>query len=168
MSQSPETLLTLREVAERLNVPYERLRVYADAEGVKEFVGAQDMPRSKGKGYPESSVAIFAQIMEDAAAKRITPKTIVHHLPTLAIVRSSQSHSQAIVPLELSDARQLIGALFQLVSNLPPADDELLTVHQVAALLKCAPSTVRKRVKPVLRGRWRRSDILRWIAALGE
>jgi hypothetical protein len=71
---------------------------------------------------------------------------------------------------ETPELAALAGSVQQLVcaltEKLPPPDDSLLTADQAAQLLACSPATVRKRVKPVLRGRWRRSDVLRYIQDL--
>jgi site-specific recombinase XerC len=47
-----------------------------------------------------------------------------------------------------------------------PPNDALLDAQGAARLLCCSPRSVRRLVPPVRRGRWRRSDILRFIQQL--
>lgn len=79
-------------------------------------------------------------------------------------------------PLDLSRALPVVTdlsrSLCELASALrgsaalAPAEDRLIDSLEAGALLACSPRSVSRHVKPVRRGVFRRSDILRYIASL--
>ena len=183
-SQSPEALLTLREVCERLGVDYEFLRPYASLPELRAHVGARDKKGTRGVGFPAESLAVFAQIVEDVQANRVTLKTLPAHLNALHIVpaarqpgslarQGGEAVESAIVALShfpVSELIAAIGALSHLpaaLAALPAPDDELLSVKDAAARYGVSPSVLRGlRVKDGGRLKVRKSDVLKYIAGL--
>ena len=183
-TQSPESLLTLREVCERLGVDYEFLRPYASLPELRAHVGARDKKGTRGVGFPVESLSVFAQIVEDVQANRVTLKTLPAHLNALQIVPASHLHNSlqrqgsdsvesAIVALShfpVSELIQAIGTLSHLpaaLAALPAPDDELLTVKDAAARYGVSPSVLRDlRVKDGGRLKVKKSDVLKYIAGL--
>jgi hypothetical protein len=67
---------------------------------------------------------------------------------------------------ETSNIAPLVAVLEKLVTRLEPPQDRLLTSDGAAVLLSCKPRSVGRYVRPVRPGRWRESDILRYIQGL--
>lgn len=184
-TDSGDGFLTLQQIAERLEVKYGRLRGFAEAEGVRGHVGAQDVPGVKGVRYPAEAVALFRNLIEAQDAGLVTPKTAAAWLSrlraepgdapllqsdTAALIPLARPTGTAIVPTSQSDNGTLTALLDRLVraqeSQPAPPEDRLLMAEEAAELLACSPRSVGRFVKPVRRGVWRRSDILRYIASL--
>jgi hypothetical protein len=164
--------LTLKEIAARIGVTYGRLRGFAEAEGVAVFVGAQDVPGVKGVRYPAEAEGLFKHLIEAQDAGLVTPKTAAAWLANVQqqpvplpggngnVVLWRQTDN----PAALASALEHIAGLLQ--SRIEPVEDRLIDAEEASRLLCCNPRRVGRYVKSVRRGRWRRSDVLRYIAAL--
>lgn len=173
-----ETLLTVQELADRLGVVYGRVRRFTDIPDVAEVLGGVRVPGQKGLRYPEGAEGLLRSLLEGQEAGLVSPKgaaSWIRRLDTqpgdsLAVMGASGG---AIVPLRQSSNSGLAEAICALVERLPesvPLDDRLLTEGQAADLLgmKTARPVHHLGVKVGRYRRYRRSDILRWIAGLPQ
>ena len=133
-------LLTLTEVCERLGVDYAFLRPYAELQAFRDCAGAKPKKGSKGVGFPPESLSLFAHLIEQVKANRITLKTLPAHLATLEITTAIapltqtgyRSNGQAIAPLTQSPLDRLIQAI-ETLSQSSKQPDELLTLKAAQA-----------------------------------
>ena len=179
-------LLTLTEISKNLGVSYDRLLGFANAPGVKDAIGAQSVRGVKGVRYPYDAQEWFANLIRAQDEGLVEPKNAGAWLsktrrdvPNGVIAHSTNdphSANRPMAELPIDDfqtrAKQAIKeALVEVIQEsrmLPEPDDELLTSDQAAGILKCSPNSVRRYVPPVRRGRYRRSDVLRYIRQLGN
>lgn len=131
--------------------------------------------------YPDTALEGFLQLAE-LHAGGLRGRPLLNRLldgpqtanaqTQLQIENDGGANALAIAPLHKPDGVAQLGrAIVQALQEagvVTPPEDKLLTGEEAAALLACSPASLRKRVRPVLRGRWRRSDLLRYIAELGR
>lgn len=171
MPTSGNDYLTLEDIAEFSGVTYRTLRQYSDQECVRRFMGGYKA--GKGYRYPLDSRERWTALLETVQKGLIQPSTVSAWLSNLTVSTDIAAVPEPTTGNELATIAQLptlgieaIALLRQLVSMAPPPDDCLLDAARAAELLACKPTTVRRYVSPVRRGRWRKSDILRHIQAL--
>src|SRR5205807_1546758 len=129
-------------------------------QGMDQLVGAINLVGVKGVRYPQSAVDTFRRLITAQDAGLITPKTAVAWLtqsPT-ALIDYEPNDDVELIKITLAHIAEL------LLAHISPPDDRLLRREEAAQLLACYPGSVRRFVKPIRRGRWRRSDVLRYIA----
>jgi len=183
-NDNPADLYTLMEIAQRLDVTYERLRGFAEAPGVKEAVGAVKARGAKGHRYPATAFDLFALLIRAQDEGLLQPVTAGAWLartrrdePGEAIGLLSQPNDRTLLPVAQLPEAQVVPILVAAIKQaareiieeqrvLPPPDDCLLTSDQAATILACSPKRINKYVKSVRRGRWRRSDVLNFIRSL--
>jgi len=68
-------LLSLTDIALRLDVHYSRLRRLAEAPGVGEILGARNVPGAKGVRYEPRSVETFRRLVQASNENAVTPAT---------------------------------------------------------------------------------------------
>ena len=185
LPDDPTSLLTVKEIAERLRVTYDRLRGFADAPGVKTAVGAITVKGVKGVRYPLSALDLFANLIQAQDEGLIEPATAGAWLAktrrddpgaAIGVVAPSPNDSTLLPVAALNQAQivaLVVGAIKQAAQEIvaergliPTPDDCLLTTQQVADILQCSPRRVHLRVAPVLRGRYKKSHVMAYIAAL--
>ncbi|MGI4791664.1 MAG: helix-turn-helix transcriptional regulator [Janthinobacterium lividum] len=185
VDDAPISLKDLRAALEMRGVsrPYSSLSQFLALGDIAEQLG------TGGKGnrreYPPETVDFLAVLIPEFEAKKLhkdhTPGFVRHRLAQLR-----QSHNSiTVVPnaYDIISSEDFVSSELALISSqsvhrltqtiedfitavkdiAPVREDRLLTRIQVAELLACSPGAVRKRVKPVGRGVWRWSDVMRYI-----
>ena len=174
--------LTMQEIAERLAVGYGEVRGYCDVEEVRDWLGAVKAVGAKGFRYPESAVELLRYLLErdERGERRADPSNAARFIETFSsepgnVLLPQSSRSTALTaPVKEPDVAALLAASVELLQQHHavlhaltggrPLEDEFLTAQEACAMLRCGTTTLRRRVRPVAKGRWRRSDILRYIA----
>ena len=180
-----DELLSLRQVAERLGVGYDRLYGYAGKKGFTEAIGTVKTEGRKGLFYPPLAVARLSYLLKAQDEGKVTPGTAVAYLSDAELIQPFSQNANlpvsqnAIIDVDeinggiLANSHQtpvaLLSRLVELAerqSNAPP-DDELLTMAQArerygvpVAILRGLRVTVGKRRYV------RRNDVLRFIQEL--
>lgn len=193
-SNLADELLDVGQIIEQLALRFGLTTTYTKMRGLlasDDVRGALGAVKGAGKGvrYPSSSLPVFARMVEAHNAGTETPATILSFLtqivepiagkPISSNLPAGQnaalsSWDNAVITEATSD---IVTALNTLAAEMAEAnrlkrieapDDELLTAEEAGAILRCKPRTVRSWVAPVKRGRWRRSDVMKYIAGLGK
>ncbi len=121
--------------------------------------------------FPHESVPVIQALLDAAERGDVTPKMatiwLAKHFPgrdTKAVsvfpgIRETESPG--------TDASaEFVLAVQTLVKRVPVRDDRLLTSVEAASLLACRPRSVSRYVKPVRRGAYRWTDVMRHIEGL--
>lgn len=173
LNQSHNTL-SMTDLASAVERTYARVRQYCDVAEVQRWLGAVRLVGYKGARYPQEAMEKLNRLMAAADAKLITPGTVSAWLEQMAepgeqlMVASApalQSNGLAQMQAVVTGIQACVTEL-RALSVAAPREDELLRAEEVGAILKCSRATVRKHVSPVMRGRWRKSDVMRYIAGL--
>jgi len=178
---------TLKEISERTGISTSTLRDYLDTDEKKRFWGVHGNPPL----YPESALALFDSLKELREQKIIKPQNFLElrHLITehSGEIGKRDSRSGALVVPDSENAildmtaerladvianavRYAVSEALQAdrLQHAPAPPDEILTAQEVADIVKCHPGNIRRStgLLPVKRGRYRASDVYRYIQAL--
>lgn len=167
---APTALMSLKDIAEQIGVSYGRLRGFADRKEIQQYCGAVDQPGVKGRRWPPPSAKIFAAIIEAQDAHLVTPQTAAAWIARRSADGNAGLQHSNNGPMIVGEQAQQLAILSTirdlLQERTAPPEDSLINAAEAGRILCCSPGRVRHHVRPVLRGRWRRSDIMRYIAQL--
>jgi len=181
MDNIETTVLTLTDIIRGIAEPQDEKRVrsilsrYLGEVGVGELLGATGKTRPT---FPTPSVPVFAALLAAHEDGSVTPKravpwlekqfpaeeavavggNVISRLPEFAGIADNRGSENAM----LQAMQEFIAAVKDLA---PVREDSTLNRHQAAVLLTCAPSSVSRFVRPLRRGVYRRSDVMRYIAS---
>jgi hypothetical protein len=179
LSSNDLSLLTLSELRESLKLRGIDMGLSTLSEFIKTGDIAEQL-RVGGKGnrlefHPQTVDVLAAFLPQYRKAKGRLPQAA-------AILRAflKQDESSALIPVSDflespkgatltqygDEGLRLLSEIVETLKKAVPPDDALLTADQAAAILSCSARSVRRRVLPVLRGRYRKSDVMRYIATL--
>ena len=180
-NDDPAALLTMKEIAERLGISYERLRGFTDEASVREAVGAVNVKGVKGYRYPLEALDLFALVIRAQDEKLITPRTAG---AWLKITQREESSAAIVVSSPLPNERNGIEPLLPTLPVIPPdqakafadllrdawiaAQDNLLTLKQAKEEFPALTIDTIRRLRVQEGKRWfvKRSALLRYIARL--
>ena len=180
----PEVRLTLTDIIRALGKdgPEEKrtrsvLSRYLDDSETAALLGASGPVRPT---FPMASVPVFEAILAAGERGDVSPKTaafwLTKNFPVATVgnsamtensgIRNSENGLSVIGGQEVMALAQTMQEFIAAVKDLAPVrEDSTLNRHQAAVLLTCAPSSVSRFVRPLRRGVYRRSDVMRYIAS---
>lgn len=182
---APPKLLSLKDIVNELQtqlgqrVTYDRLLGFANAPGVKEALGAQNVPGGKGARYPESAVGLFGNLLRSQDQGLVQPATAGAWLAnttqeagtaaSTSLVRVSGGNVPATVQLSPESIKALAEAINAEAAKYDLDNISLLTCKEVAAILKRGETYVRSLahrtpgLKPWMPGRYRKIDVITFL-----
>ena len=143
---------------------------YLDEPETRALLGASGPVRPT---FPAGAVPVIRALLAAAECGDVTPKRatmwIAKHFPAdgngaIHVV----SGNREIESPRIEAAEEFMLAVRTLVERVPVRDDRLLTSAEAGVLLACRPRAVSRYVRPVRRGVFRWSDVMRHIEGLRQ
>lgn len=141
---------------------------YLDEHETRALLGASGPVRPT---FPHASVPVIQALLDAAERGDMTPK-----MATVWLVKHFPSGADKAVPVvsgnrEIESPRtdasaEFLLAVQTLVERVPVREDRLLTSAEAANQLACRPRSVSRYVRPVRRGAYRWTDVMRHIEGL--
>ena len=168
-----------RDTADQEKKTRSVLSRYLDDAETRTLLGASGPVRPT---FPSAAVEVFAALLEASERGEVTPKMgavwLARNFPAMGTGDSikignsgnRETENSGIAPRSApqTDLAELTATMKEFILTVkdiaPVREDCALTRSQAAALLACAPSSVIRFVRPIRRGAYRRSDVMRYLA----
>ena len=148
---------------------------YLDDPETRALLGASGPVRPT---FPAAAVPVIRALLAAAECGDVTPKMatvwLAKHFPAesngaiYVLPRNREVESPGTDAFAVNPGEEFLLAVQTLVERVPVREDRLLTSTEAACLLACRPRSVSRYVRPVRKGVFRWSDVMKYIEGLRQ